>query len=221
MVRKILETTALLMALLFAGHVGHAFAQACVGVPAPQGSVAISGDFGVTDGAKGYGAGVTANLHGPVSLQAGYMLTSFDNVSDNMNTFGVGVGAELPNLAFSACPWAGVEYGMWSSHFSGVDIDVTRTIVPIGFGVATTLEIAPDAGLSLYAVPQFLYFHTRISASDGFENLSEADSTTEFGTRLGFVLGTGAVYGGASVAFITIDDSDPIFGISLGVILGW
>ena len=63
-----LSMSAAMVVVLVAGD---AAAQSCTGVPSADRQIAVKGDQGLTDGATGYGAGVSANQQGPWSVAAG------------------------------------------------------------------------------------------------------------------------------------------------------
>lgn len=192
------------------------FAQACIGVPIADGAFAIEGQFSTTDGAKGYGADVTANLAGPLTLQGGFQIVDLDGVEESATTFGGTVAFEIPKLQFSACPLVGFSYGSWSDQLFGVDVDVTEIVVPIGFGIGKTIAAGSNLGLTLFAVPQFLYISGKIEAA----GQEETDSSNEFGADLGFRLGGRSVYAGGGVFFSSVEDSDPTFNVTVGFSFG-
>jgi hypothetical protein len=195
-----------------------AVAQVCVGVPTRDGDLAFSGTFGITDGAKIYGIGANADVTGPLSLEVGYSLITYDDLADNANSFHAGIGLELPGLNFSACPFAGLQYSILDTQWFGIDVGVRQTVGVVGFGIGKSFAIAPEAQLGLYTVPQFLYLRARITATDGVFSESETNSETEFGASLGFRLASRSFFGGAAVSFSTIEDSDPVFTVTLGII---
>jgi hypothetical protein len=194
--------------------------QACLGIPTNDGSVAIIGSFATTNGAKAYGGTVHGNLVGPISLQAGYSLIDVDDVDANVNSFHAGVAAELPSLSFSACPFAGAEYSTWSESGFGVDVDFTQTVIPVGLGIGKQFAAGPTMGFTIFATPQFMYIRAKLSVTDGIDSISETESSSEFGLGFGFRLGNSSVFGGGGVSFTSIEDSDPVFNVSLGFAVG-
>lgn len=218
MLSRSVVTLSVLMSLLLAPCVIHA--QACYGVPTTDGAVSIIGAFSLTNGAKGYGGNVSANLTGPITLQAGFGITDIDDVDSNITSFNAGAGYELPHISFSACPFVGAGYSTWSETLQGIDVDFTQTVIPVGLALGRVWSAGPTVDLNLYAAPQFLYFRGRASASDGTTTITETDSSSEFGLELGFALGNGSVFGGGGVSITSIDDSDPVFTASVGFAVG-
>ena len=197
-----------------------ATAQICTGTPAPEGGAGIEGTFTAAEGAKGFGGSVTGNLAGPISLQGGYSIMTVDNVDENVQGFHGGVGFELSDMSFSACPLVGAAYYTWGDVFSGIRIDLTQLVVPVGLGLGKTFSTSPSVDFSLYAIPQFLYYRTKATASSGGLSESETESTNEFGAKLGFLIGGSSVFGGAGVGFSTLEDSDPTFSVAAGILIG-
>lgn len=195
-------------------------AQACIGVPAGNGQVALSGGAGFTEGVKSYGAEAAFNLVGPVSLEAGYSLVTFDDIDNNGNTVSGSGAFELPVPGLSVCPAAGVSHMRWSERFELAEVTLTSTIIPVGMGVGRELPAGPNLFVTLFAVPQFLHVRGTISGSEGGASVSVSDSTNEFGTALGMRLGSDEFYVGAGVNLTTIEGSDPTFGVTMGLVLG-
>src|SRR5690606_9037002 len=83
------KSVSALVLLLAGGLIAapEARAQACIGIPAGPGRFALGGSVGFTDGATNYGAGLLANLEGPLSVGANYTLTKIDDVDENFNSF--------------------------------------------------------------------------------------------------------------------------------------
>lgn len=195
-------------------------AQACIGIPTAEGSLAVVGGFATTDGAKGFGGTLHGNLEGPISIQAGYTLWDLDDIDENFNAFHAALGMEVPNLSFSACPFVGAEYATWSESAFGVDVEITQTVIPVGLGIGKSFAAGPALDFTLFAAPQFMYIRTKGSVSDGTDSFSDTESGSEFGLGVGFRMGTQAVFGGAGVSFNTIEESDPTFSLSIGLGFG-
>ncbi len=210
----------LAVALLLAGGLGFvvaadALAQACLGVPAGAGQYAVSAGVDFTDGATGYGLGGHANLTGPFSVGAGYTRVSYDNGDEGTNTFSGKAAYELPGSGISACPTVGLSYNRVPTTFGPNDGSVTTITVPVGFSVGNRLPAGPALSFTPFAMPHLLYVRTAVD--DGTDTTVE--STKQFGTVLGIVLGGQKFYGSAGVLLTTIDDSDPSFSIGLGAVV--
>lgn len=195
--------------------------QACIGVPIPNGSFGIAGHYQTTDGATGFGAALTANLAGPLSLQGRYTRFDLDGIDDDANAFGGTIAFEVPNLAFSVCPFAGVDYTKLSAtdpEFE-IDMEITETVIPIGIGLGYTFPASPTLGLTIYGMPQFMHIRSKFSVPV-FDDESFKDEANEFGADVGFRLSTRSFFGGAGVMFTTLEESDPVFSIVVGVAVG-
>jgi hypothetical protein len=216
------KSVSALVLLLAGGLIAapEARAQACIGIPAGPGRFALGGSVGFTDGATNYGAGLLANLEGPLSVGANYTLTKIDDVDENFNSFDGILAYELPLQGISACPAAGLGYGRIGSDVPelGIRATLTNVVVPVGLGLGYTFSGSGPLSLTLHAIPQFLYIRTTGEVSDGDLSIQETETASEFGTSLGFKVGLPQLFFGASVSLTTIDDSDPVFSVGLGVI---
>jgi hypothetical protein len=216
MIRRLMA----LFALLYLGFLAEGLsAQACLGIPTRDGSIAMIGSFMLTDGAKGFGGTIHGNLDGPISLQAGYAITDIDDLGANVNSFHAGFAFEIPDLSFSACPFIGAVYSTWSDSALGLEADLTQLVVPIGLGIGKQFAAGPSLGFTIFATPQFFHVRSKVSIA-GFDLASGTDSASEFGLELGFRLGTSAAFGGAGVSFTSVDESDPVFNVVLGFAAG-
>lgn len=197
-------------------------AQACIGVPIPDASFGIAGHFQTTEGANGYGGSLTANLAGPFSVQGRYTLLDMDDIEENANSFGGTAAYEIPNISFSVCPFVGLDYTKWSATDPdfGVEVDVSETVIPIGLGLGYTFAASPTIGLTVYGMPQFMHIRGKLTASAGGEEESFEDDSNEFGADIGFRLGTSSLFGGAGVMFTSIEESDPVFTVAIGIAVG-
>ena len=194
--------------------------QACLGSPTADGQYAAAGSIGLTDGAESYGAEVTANLVGPLSLGAGYSLIDIDAVETKGNSFGAGAAAELTFPAASLCPTARIIYSRFHEEVFGIVGTVTQIVVPVGFGVGKTLAAGPRSYVTLFGQPQFLWIRTEGDLSLGGGTLSESETDNEFGVDLGMRFSNASFYAGAAVRLTTIEDSNPVYTMLLGVLVG-
>lgn len=193
-----------------------AYGQACLGTPVAGGQYGIEGGMGVGEGFKTYSGGLNANLHGPLSFSGGVGITKPDAGGDNMTTLGVSGGYELlQSSRLSACPAVGVNYSMMSTEVLGTELDINQLVVPVGLGLGTTLP-AGSMNVTLFAMPQFLWFRTSVS-SDGE---SASDTQNEFGLNTGLRIGLSSFYAGAGMSMNSIDESEPVFNFGLGFVLG-
>ncbi|HSK19305.1 MAG TPA: hypothetical protein VK912_09195 [Longimicrobiales bacterium] len=193
-----------------------AYGQACMGAPVGGGQYGIEGGMGMGEGFKSYTGGVNANLNGPLAFNGGVSVTKPDAGGDNITTFGANGGYELTQSSrLSACPTVGVSYSSFSTDFLGTTVDINQIVVPVGVGLGTTLP-AGRMNVTLFAVPQFLWFRT--SGDVGGE--TQSDTQNEFGLNTGLRLGMSSVYAGAGMSMNSIEDSDPVFNFGVGLVLG-
>lgn len=192
-------------------------AQVCIGNPTLPGQFSVEGGVSFSDGTTGYGAGVTANLDGPFSIGGSVGIIDVDNVDTNIKTVAVDGAYALNTEGFGACPVAGVQYSSWSDTFEGFDMDLSSLSFPLGMGVGVELGNDGPATLIPSASAGLFYQRLRFSISDGFERFTETDTETEFFFSGGATLVLSQFFVRASVLATTIDDSDAVFGILLGI----
>jgi len=212
-----------LTALLFIGlSAQQVFAQACGGTPALEGQNAVDGQVGFTEGAVLYGAGITANLRGPFSIGLGYSIGTYSDIDNVGHGFSGAVGYELPVPNFSICPIVSAGYFQVTEPDiePGIDATVSELAGSFGLGLGTRIEAGPNLFVTLTGEPYFMRYRTRVEATQGGVSGSITESQNDFGVDLGFSLGTGAFYAGAGVTLTTIENSEPIFSINLGFLIG-
>lgn len=196
----------LLVLALFLSAIGTAplSAQACIGLPLPEGGLWLAGIVSGGDPAR-YGVEFTSNLSGPLSLSLDYLRTDDD---EDGYTLGARAAYELPYMEPSLCPTVGVRYTR--VPVAGLDA-ATRVAIPVGFGVGKTLPLSPSAALTVFAIPEYSFF----VENDGFADSSNG----ELGAELGALLGLGPLYLGTSVrvgdAFGR--DGDFVFRLAVGL----
>jgi hypothetical protein len=195
-------------------------AQACFGVPSADRQTAIAGVLGFTEGSKSYGANLNANLAGPLSVGAGYSLVDIDDVSTRGHSFGAGAGYELKVPNFSVCPTVRVNYSRAHEEDAGLEATVSELVVPIGVGIGKQFAAGTSSFITLFGEPQFLYIKDKFEVENDNLGLSFDEDDTAFGANLGITFGTSSYYVGGSVQLTSIEDSDPVFNISVGVLLG-
>lgn len=178
-------------------------AQACIGLPLPEGGLWLAGLVSGGDPAQ-YGVEFTSNFSGPLSLSLDYLRT--DDDADGY-TLGARAAYELPYMEPSLCPTVGVRYSR--VPVTGAD-DATRVAIPVGVGVGKTLPLSPAAALTVFAIPEYSFF----VKNEGFE-----DSNGELGAELGALLGLGPLYVGASarVGDAFGGDADLLFRLAIGL----
>ena len=192
-------------------------AQSCTGVPTRDRQFAVMGDLALTDGATGFGAGVSANLKGPLSISGGYMLTNYDVGGPSGNGIEAGAAYEvkLRKLSrMSVCPTVGVEYA-WVSEAGE---KLATTVIPVGIGFGRNVVDKPKFDMMAYAVPQFM--HVRSHMESEALAIDATSSDNAFGSILGARFASARFFGGASVSLNTLEGSNPVFGVTVGYIFG-
>lgn len=215
-----LKRALLTVAAFAATWVGGAAGQACLGVPTTDGQFSLSGGIGFSEGAKSYGGAFSADLVGPVSIGLGYELIDIDDISTNGNAFSGRIGFELAIPGVSMCPFGGASYARLHEEEFGVEATLSQVGIPIGMGIGKTFDAGSNLLVTLFGAPQFLYINASLDASGPGGSLDISESNSEFALDMGVRFGTTAFFAGAGVGITTIEDSDPVFGITVGVLLG-
>ena len=194
---------------------GQAAAQACFANLASNGQGFVQARTGFTEGAWSLGGSAGGNLHGPVSLSAGFSHLMFDNSDAAMSSVGAGAGIELSGMNFSLCPAATISYEWLSSEgeLAGLDLDG----VVFGGGLAFGKSLRAGDALSIVPHASATVMHSRASAS--FAGVSGTGSETFGAFDGGLLIGGSSVYFGPSVSITTLEGSDPVFGVALGLVL--
>lgn len=193
-----------------------AYAQACMGTPISGGQYGIEGGLGVGEGFKTYSGGVAANVMGPLAFAGGVAVTKPDAGGENVTSLSASGGYEiLQGSRLSVCPTTGLNWSTASVDFDGTEVDINQIVVPVGLGLGTSLP-AGSMDVTLFAVPQFLWFRTSIGA----DGESVSDSQNEFGLNTGLRVGVSSFYAGAGMSLTSVEDSDPVFNFGIGLVLG-
>lgn len=204
-------------ALLFAAAAtvalaGTAQAQVCAGFPSSDRGFYFGARADFPEGGDSYGVEAAYNASGPLSVFGGLNVVSPEGSDEDVNVYRAGVAFEIASLGMmigpqvSVCPVAEV------SWFSEQDVTVMQ--IPIGLGIGADLGLPVGPSVSGYAIPQLVV--TRLDVEDD-DPLFEDDSSTDFGVRAGVNVGFGLITVGGEVQHVFVDESDPVFGIRVGV----
>jgi hypothetical protein len=213
---------AVLFGILVAAWPASVAAQACFGFPTSDGQFGLAGVVDFTEGTRGYGADFNANLAGPVSFILGYSLVDIEDIDTNGNSFRGLAGFELSVPSVSMCPGAGVRYSRAHEASDVVQAEATATLItiPVGVGVGKQIAAGQNFYVTLFGFPHYLYVDAKLTAKIPGQEFEFSDNSSEFGTDLGIRFGTSAFFAGAGVTLTTIEDSDPSFGLIVGIIFG-
>ena len=192
-------------------------AQACTGVPTRDRQIALMGDLSMTEGATGYGVAASKNFMGPLSVEAGYTMMSYEGPGSNGNGVDANAAYELKLKKFprmSVCPTAGISYG-WVSDAGAKS---SAMIIPVGIGLGRNVIDGAKFDMMVFGVPQFMHVRNHVE-SDALA-IDATTSANEFGGILGARFASAKLFGGASVSFTTMEQSDPVIGVTLGWMIG-
>jgi hypothetical protein len=214
--KRMVSTTLVIAALAVPGMLQ---AQACIGVPSVDRQFGLAGAMGFTEGQKMYGGELSANLAGPISVGAGYGLVKPDNVDTNGNHFQGRAAWEMSMAKLSVCPTSGVGYTRFHEEEGAESATVTAMVIPVGLGFGKSLRAGENMQITLSAVPQYLYIKNRMESS-GTINLEAEDSESAFGADFGVNVGMRSWYVGGGASFTSVENSDPVFSVGLGILFG-
>lgn len=192
-----------------------AWAQACLANVAGGGQGHAAAGTAFTDGAWGLGGTVGFNAPGPVGVQGNYTRTMYDESDVGANSLGAEAGLELLALPVSLCPTAGVTY-TWVTGIDEFDASVDGWAFGGGLSFGHTIRNPSGVGFTPHLSASVV--HDRVSASEG--QLSVTVSETYGAFSGGMLLSSGSLYGGPAVSLSTLEGSDPVFSVSLGVVFG-
>jgi hypothetical protein len=189
-------------------------AQACIGVPVSQGTMALVGHAGTTGDVARIGGDFVANLNGPLTLGFGYLRAGEEANRPARDTFSGRAALQMLLVEPMVCPVAGVRHTRWAPAALAGGGDVRVLEFPLGVGIgATRAALAPGTGVTLFAIPQVVFQRTTTSGLGG----EHTATATEFEGEVGFRVGNPRFFGGASVVLSSASGADPLFGVSLGI----
>ncbi len=211
--KRMVSTTLVIAALAVPGL---ANAQACIGVPSVDRQFGLAGAMGFTEGQKMYGGELNANLAGPLSLGGGYALVKPDESETNGNHFQGRAAWEMSVAQLSVCPTTGVGYTRFHAEEGGEEATVSSTVIPVGLAFGKSLRAGDNMSITLSAIPQFLYIKNKVDTP-----IFEGDaSDNAFGADFGVNVGTRSFYVGGGASITSLEGSEPVFSVGLGVLFG-
>lgn len=208
---KLSASGILALSVVLAGPAA-AYAQNCLGMPIANQKSAVSLSMAFPEEAKTFGISGRMRLDGPLSMGAGYTMTSINEVDPKVHNFGVDAAYEIPvTPAASVCGVVGVEH----SSISDEGVKFSDLTIPIGVGIGKSFPAGNNAELVPYAVPQLLW--TRSSVSAG--GVSVSDSSADFGLNLGATYRLQQLMLRAGVTITSIEGDKATFGVGIGYAL--
>lgn len=192
----------------------HAAAQACMGNVAGPGQGWASGSASFTDGAWAMGGAVGSNLESPVSLEGAVSHILYDNTDAAATALTGTAAAEVgsPESEVSVCPAARLSY-QWLSNDADTGIDASGVVLGGGLTVGTVVQSA-QSGLRFVPRASGALVHDRFTASFGGVSSTESQTYASFSGQV--LLAGESVYGGPSASITSLEDSDPVFSVTLG-----
>lgn len=183
-----------------------ATAQACIGYPQGTTGAAVAG-FSFPEGATGYSlTGLVGSQRGFAFLQASFGIVAPDvEALESTKVASASFAFEVPPLApeVSFCPVGGFS-------FSWVE-DTNVWSVPFGVAVGGTIPLGRggEAGLTPFAIPQFIYVREQL---EGFD----AESDVFVGVTAGATVNVGPFLVRGSMAKIFEQNLDAVFSVGVG-----
>lgn len=187
-------------------------AQACVGSPIGESFNGVQAHIGFPQDAMSYGASVRHNMDGPLSMSAGYSLSSYENVDPKEHGLAADVSYELSSLElpFSACPTVGLGYNRMSDDA----LTLSALSVPVGIAIGRAFELSQGGSVIPHVIPQWVWTRFTLDPATG-DAISDSDSV--LGALFGVTFATHRFYLTGGLSWIDEDGQDPIFSISAGV----
>lgn len=197
-----------------------ATAQICTGFPTVDGQKAITAGIGFPEGGKTYSVAGAVDLMGPLSVNGGVAIGTIDDIDDKQYGFGANVAYEIKGLSFSACPVVGLSYSTFSAEDEGASLSISSLDVPIGFGVGQTFAAGSNASVGLFAIPALVISRGSFESESPLGSFDTSETDTYFGADIGALFQTGSFFAGGSVFVSSLEDSDAIFSVNLGMLIG-
>jgi hypothetical protein len=202
-------------------------AQECIGLPLGSAQSALAGNLSFADNTTTIGGQFSHNAAGTLSLGGGAGIVMADG-ENGLAANGV-IAIDFPVTGLkSSCLVSGIRYTTFSFSsgfigFPGAEFDakLTGLVVPIGFGIGTSMPASPSTSLLLHGVPELLLARTSTEIETPVGSQSDSNTELAFGLILGGTLVSQRLFGGLAVEITTLDgDSDVVFTINVGTVLG-
>ena len=200
--------------------VSAAAGQACLGVPTRDAGFSVAAEMALPNNAQQYAAVLNADLIGPLSFELNAGLLDIDDVEDHGATMGGRIGYTLGVVpALSVCPIAGAQYSTISTEQNLIEgplsVDATTLVLAAGAGIGTTFGGGP--AVTVFAQPQYLYIRNTF---DDAIRPEESSNRSELGIDTGARLSIGRLLLGGGMTWTTIDEADPVFSLTVGIMFG-
>ena len=209
-IRTTLCRALMLAALAPFAAAADAMAQACIGLPADQGRIAVQLEATAGDAKPSYGGRLGMNFNTPFTLEASIQRPRF--ASGIGTAVGAGLAYEMLVYEPVLCPFAGFRH-----ETRPVDGGEKQTrLVPLGIGIGRRLGSARGLSFSIFARPEYLYVVDR-DGPDGEAGLRGLGDRSEGRGVLGVVLASPFLYATGAVEVGTIDDYEPHFTLGIGM----
>lgn len=130
-----------------------------------------------------------------------------------MNRHEIGAGRNLSRLSVQE------EISEGGQTIEG-EATATTIDIPVGFGIGQTFAAGSNAQFGLFAVPQVVVSRRSAELEVGGASEDATDTETYFGADIGALFQTGPFFAGGSVFVSSLDDSDAVFSINLGMLIG-
>lgn len=188
-----------------------ASAQICAGNPNGALGVFVGGNAQITNEDR-FGAEAGLRIPGGIGVSAAVDVFPGEDGGDDVTAYSgqlaletAALGLPLVGPRASLCPVVGLSHA---------DIDGTGTItsIPLGIGLGASLSTLVGPSVQGYVIPQVVF--TKV---DSDVPATDDEDSTDFGARLGAVLGFGTFYLGGEVQHVFRDEADPAVSVRVGL----
>lgn len=210
-IRSLILGAALLGAVVLPAD---AWAQACLGIPTSGRQAALQTGATFTDGARGYDLGVAYDTAGPLTILASAGFVDLEDTSTDAWSGAAGVAAEMPLASLSLCPTALAGYTRTETDEA---FDARASLWTGNIGVSLGKAFQAESGLRFLPYVQPSLVVARVALEIAGEELKDTDEA--FSMTAGANLSGARFFGGASVNATTFEDSDPSYGVHIGMTL--
>ncbi|HUG39728.1 MAG TPA: hypothetical protein VMM12_04550 [Longimicrobiales bacterium] len=200
-IRRVLVLTT---AGILTGAAG-AGAQACLGFPTRDGSIAIAASYGDMDGWTEIGGDFHADVSGPGAFGFAYRTGTGEG---EPSTYELRGAYDFYLLEPAICVVGGVRFmDVGSAAVS------ERLGVPVGLGIGKTLDTGRFA-TTVYAIPQYMWVREVRTGALGDEVV---ETSNEFTGEAGLTVGILPLFLNGAITLDTLDD-EPTFRFRVGLV---
>jgi hypothetical protein len=206
---------------LFTLPAATAFAQTCVGAASfASGSARIGAGIDFAEDGKLYTGQIAVGKAGGPFAAGSIGLGDIDDVEENATAYALelGYGVSMSTTRpFELCPVIGIGFVNWDDSEGGVSVELSSRQLSAGFSIGGVVSSTPT--FAFVPAVSLIYTNEKLESEGVFE-FEESEDYGVIGLAAGFIFNQ-RITVRPNIAFpVGLDDSDPTFGIGLGINFG-